>query len=258
MPTPSTPPSPSPSPHLSEVAPGVFLVRGSSTNWVMLCESGQVTLVDTGYPADRALLHRALAETGHGTGDIAAVLVTHAHSDHIGSAEELSRAAGVPVLAHAAELANARRDVLQQISTATVLANMWRPSVPGWALHSLRAGGKRETPVSDPRPFPGEGPLDLPGRPVPVATPGHTDGHTAFHLPHAGVLITGDALVTGHPTSRVRGPQLLPRMFDAHRERARESLSVLAELAADTLLPGHGPAHSGPARAAAQEAYEKA
>ena len=88
-------------------------------------------------------------------------------------------------------------------------------------------------------------------------TPGHTDGHCAFHLPDAGVVISGDALVSGHPTSRLKGPQLLPDMFHRERARAVASLDLLEGLAADVLLPGHGPVHRGGVREAARLARER-
>jgi glyoxylase-like metal-dependent hydrolase (beta-lactamase superfamily II) len=91
-----------------------------------------------------------------------------------------------------------------------------------------------------------------------VHTPGHTLGHVVFHLPDKGVLITGDALVSGHATSRLRGPQLLPGMFHHERDRAVTSLDVLETLDADVLLPGHGPVHHGPAGQAARRAREHA
>jgi glyoxylase-like metal-dependent hydrolase (beta-lactamase superfamily II) len=93
---------------------------------------------------------------------------------------------------------------------------------------------------------------------VPVHTPGHTDGHCAYHVPGTGVLISGDALVSGHPTSRVEGPQLLPDMFHHERPRAVDSLDLLAKLEGELLLPGHGPAHRGPVRDAAHRARERA
>jgi glyoxylase-like metal-dependent hydrolase (beta-lactamase superfamily II) len=240
------------------VATGIHVVRGSNTNWVMISDGGQVTLVDTGYPRDRAHLLRGLEAIGHQPGDVAAILITHAHSDHIGSAEYFHRTHATPVLTHPLEVPHAQREFLHQVTVGRVLANGWRPGVLPWALHALRAGGRSETPVTRPRPFPGEGALDLPGHPVPVPTPGHTGGHSAFHLPRVGVLITGDALMTAHPTSPHKGPQLLPRMFDADRTRALESLSALANLEADLLLPGHGPVHHGSARAAVERARERA
>jgi glyoxylase-like metal-dependent hydrolase (beta-lactamase superfamily II) len=125
-------------------------------------------------------------------------------------------------------------------------------------VHAIRSGGTAHVPVAAPEAFPKPGPLDLPGRPAPVPTPGHTDGHCAYHLPDAGVLISGDALVSGHPTSRAKGPQLLPDMFHRERARAVASLEVLAGLEGEVMLPGHGPVHHGSVRDAALRARERA
>ncbi|MEV6959962.1 MBL fold metallo-hydrolase [Streptomyces sp. NPDC051207] len=235
-----------------QVADGTHLVHGSDTNWVLLTDGDAVTLVDTGYPRDRELLLASLAAVGASPEAVTAVLVTHAHNDHLGSAEYLAARYGTPVLLHDAEVPHARREFLHQVSAGQVLRHSWRPGVLPWALRALRSGGTAHIPVAAPRPLPSTGALDLPGRPVPVHTPGHTGGHCAFHLPGAGVLISGDALVSGHPTSRIAGPQLLPGMFHHERDRAAASLDVLAGLDADLLLPGHGPALRGPVREAAR------
>ncbi|MDG9710774.1 MBL fold metallo-hydrolase [Streptomyces sp. DH10] len=241
-----------------QVADGTYLVHGSDTNWVILAEGDAVTLVDTGYPGDRERLLASLAAVGSAPEAVAAVLITHAHNDHLGSAEYLRATYGTPVHLHEAEAPHARREFLHQVSVGTVLRNGWRPGVLPWAVHALRSGGTTHNPVTAPEPFPAAGPLDLPGRPVPVHTPGHTDGHCAYHLPGTGVLISGDALVSGHPTSRAEGPQLLPDMFHHERPRAVASLDVLAELEGELLLPGHGPVHRGSLKDAAQRARERA
>ncbi|MCW5250222.1 MBL fold metallo-hydrolase [Streptomyces sp. SHP 1-2] len=240
------------------VAEGIHLVHGGHTNWIILTEGDALTLVDTGYPADRGLLLDSLAAVGGSPEAVAAVLITHAHNDHLGSAEYLRATHRTPVLLHEAEVPHARRDFLQQVSVGAVLRNGWRPGVLPWAAHVVRAGGTAQHPVAAPAAFPSPGPLDLPGRPVPVHTPGHTDGHCAYHLPHAGVVISGDALVSGHATSRRTGPQLLPAMFHHDRARALASLDVLAALDGDVLLPGHGPVHRGPVGDAARRARDRA
>ncbi|GHB40363.1 MBL fold metallo-hydrolase [Streptomyces viridiviolaceus] len=244
--------------NVQHVADGTYLVHGSHTNWVILTEGEAVTLVDTGYPGDRRQLLESLAAVGSSPEAVAAVLITHAHNDHLGSAEYLRTVHGTPVLMHEAEVPHARRDFLHQVSVGTVLRNGWRPGVLPWAVHVIRSGGTARIPVASPAPFPAPGALDLPGRPVPVHTPGHTDGHCAYHLPDAGVVISGDALVSGHPTSRAAGPQLLPDMFHHERARTVASLDVLAGLDGDLLLPGHGPVHRGPVRDAARQAVERA
>ncbi|MEV7345313.1 MBL fold metallo-hydrolase [Streptomyces sp. NPDC093544] len=241
-----------------EVAAGVHLVHGSNTNWVILTEGDAVTLVDTGYPSDRQAVLASLDALGHSPKAVTGVLITHAHNDHLGSAEYLSSTFGIPIHLHEAELPHARREFLHQVSIGQVMRQAWRPGVLPWALHAIKSGGKADVHMTRPEPFPKEGALDLPGRPVPVHTPGHTAGHCVFHLPDAGILISGDALVSGHPTSRVRGPQLLPAMFDAERAKARASLAHIEALAADVLLPGHGPVHHGPVREAARRARELA
>ncbi|MFF6982954.1 MBL fold metallo-hydrolase [Streptomyces sp. NPDC008343] len=243
---------------VQQVADGTYLVHGSNTNWVILSEGDAVTLIDTGYPGDRQKLLASLAEVGSSPEAVSAVLITHAHTDHVGNAEYLRAAYGTPVYLHEAEVPHARREFLHQVGVGTVLGNGWRPGVLPWAVHAIRSGGTAHVPVTAPEPFPSAGPLDLPGRPVPVHTPGHTDGHCAYHLPDAGVVIAGDALVSGHPTSRIKGPQLLPDMFHRERARAVASLDVLEGLKGDVLLPGHGPVHGGAVQEAALQARERA
>ncbi|MDA5145988.1 MBL fold metallo-hydrolase [Streptomyces sp. AD681] len=241
-----------------QVADGTYLVHGGHTNWVILTDGDAATLVDTGYPGDRRALLDSLAAVGSSPEAVAAVLVTHAHNDHLGSAEYLRAAHGTPVLLHEAEVPHARRDFLQQVSVGTVLRNAWRPGVLPWMVHVLRTGGTEQHPVTAPAAFPADGALDLPGRPVPVHTPGHTDGHCVYHLPDAGVVISGDALVSGHALSRTEGPQLLPDLFHHDRAGAVASLDVVAALEGDVLLPGHGPVHRGPVKDAADLARERA
>ncbi|MFJ3662891.1 MBL fold metallo-hydrolase [Streptomyces sp. NPDC090119] len=243
---------------LQHVADGVHLVRGHHVNWVILKDGDAVTLIDTGYPGDREGLLESLAAVGSSPEAVAAVLITHAHNDHLGSAEYLRAAHGTPVLLHPAEVPHARRDFLQQCSIGDVVRNAWRPGVVPWAAHVIKVGGIEQHPVVKPEPFAAGDALDLPGRPVPVHTPGHTDGHCVYHLPEAGVVISGDALVTGHATSRVRGPQMLHGFFHHETERAVTSLDLIAGLEGDVLLPGHGPLYEGPVRAAVERARDRA
>jgi glyoxylase-like metal-dependent hydrolase (beta-lactamase superfamily II) len=237
---------------VTEIREGVHLAHGSDTNWIILTEGDAVTLVDTGYPGDRERLLASLAAVGRRPEDLTAILITHGHADHLGSAEYLRATYGVPVLTHEREVPHLRREFLQQVTPGQVAANAWRPGVLPWALRVLRSGGMADVRVAEPQALPE--PLDVPGRPVPVPTPGHTSGHCAYYLPDAGVLITGDALVTAHPTSRARGPQLLNAYFQHDLAEALSSLDRLADVDADVLLPGHGPAHEGYAAEAVDHA----
>ena len=71
------------------------------------------------------------------------------------------------------------------------------------------------------------------------------------------MLISGDALVTGHPTSSRRGPQLLHKVFNHNETDCVRSLGALAMLETDILIPGHGDVWRGPIRALTEQAITR-
>jgi glyoxylase-like metal-dependent hydrolase (beta-lactamase superfamily II) len=163
------------------VAEGVFSVRGALVNWYLLEDGPDLTLVDAGYPGDADDVEASIALTGHRPEDVRAVLVTHAHADHLGGVPRLHAVHGISAYADPVEVAHAHREHLEQVTVPEVLAHAWRPRVAVWALRALRRGGTRDVRAAHVLPFPAGGALDLPGAPVPVPTHGHTSGHTAFH-----------------------------------------------------------------------------
>ena len=57
-------------------------------------------LIDTGIPGSERRIARALARHGLSSRDIKLIVVTHAHTDHAGSAARLRALSGAPILAH--------------------------------------------------------------------------------------------------------------------------------------------------------------
>ena len=84
----------------TELAPGVWRCGTELVNWYLVEEDGRVTIVDAGLPGYRPQLGHALARMGRSLGDVAAVLLTHAHVDHDGIAEPVRQETGVPVHVH--------------------------------------------------------------------------------------------------------------------------------------------------------------
>jgi glyoxylase-like metal-dependent hydrolase (beta-lactamase superfamily II) len=240
---------------MDQAADGVWLVTGTDVNWVLVADGDEVTLVDTGEPRDLPRVASSLERVGRALGEVSAIVLTHAHPDHIGGAERLRADRGIPVRLLDAEAPHARGQIIEEASVLQVLRAAWRPTVLLWGLRILRAGAMRIDRLTQVEPFEtGSGLLDVPGRLVPVPTPGHTSGHCAFHLPERGVLIAGDALITAHPAARNTGPQLCPPMFNHDEAAAVASLQALAGLPADVVLPGHGPAYRGSPASAVERA----
>lgn len=245
-------------PAVEELASDVFLVRASDVNCYLLRDGEDVTLIDSGYPADTVTVLDALENIGRRPANVTAILITHAHIDHIGAAAHLHEHYGTPVYTGVNEVPHAQRAYREQVSPGRVLLNCWRPGVLSWSVRAARNGALKNVKLPGAQSYEVQtDTLDLPGRPLPVRTHGHTTGHTAYLLPQAGAVVTGDALVTGHAISRHTGPQLLPQMFDHSRADTRAALGELDKLDADLLLPGHGDPWSVPLAEAVDTALDR-
>jgi glyoxylase-like metal-dependent hydrolase (beta-lactamase superfamily II) len=231
------------------VADGVVRLGTELVNWYLVGDDERVTIVDAGAPAYVSQLDRGLALLGRTRSDVAALILTHAHSDHIGFAEPLRQELGIPVYVH--------RDDEQLATTGKAPGKNESSPVPyfryahAWKLigHLVTSGGmpkklQQVTTFGD-----GEE-LDVPGRPRVIHTPGHTAGHVSFSLESRGTLIAGDLMCTLNPLTGSRGPQLMPRPFNVSSGTILDSLAKVEQLDANVMLCGHGePWRQGPGEA---------
>jgi glyoxylase-like metal-dependent hydrolase (beta-lactamase superfamily II) len=237
---------------LIRITETVHLARGAAVNWLLVADDSGVMLIDAGYPGDRGDVLDSLRQLGFGPGDVRAILLTHAHIDHLGSAIWFAKTHGTPVYCHADEVGHAKREYLEQATPLDVALRIWRPRWAVWSVHLVRAGGLSREGIPSAQPLTADLAAGLPGRPMAIPTPGHTGGHCSYLVD--GVLASGDALVTGHPLLARGGPQLLPAVFSHNQDDCVRSLAALALLDTEILAPGHGDLWRGPIRQATDRA----
>ena len=112
-------------PVVDHVADGVWLVTGTDVNWVLVADADAVTLVVAGFPRDLPRVLLSLEQIGRSLGDVAAVVLTHAHPDHIGATERLRADRGIPVRLLDTEAPHAKGQVIEQISAVQILRAAW-------------------------------------------------------------------------------------------------------------------------------------
>jgi glyoxylase-like metal-dependent hydrolase (beta-lactamase superfamily II) len=222
----------------TEVAPGIHRLGNEIVNFYVVEDGDGVTVVDAGLPGFLGQLEGFLRERGRRLADVDAVVLTHAHQDHVGVAETV-RAAGATAHVHEADADMARTGKIGKRERSLLPYLRYGAT---WRLLGMaaRAGGVRYPKIAAVSTFSGDEELDVPGRPRAVHTPGHSDGHVAFHLPDRGVLFAGDALCTWNPLTGRDGSQLMPGAFAVSSPQAMQSLARLEPLEAGALLPGHG------------------
>jgi glyoxylase-like metal-dependent hydrolase (beta-lactamase superfamily II) len=232
-----------------KIAPSLHRLGSSSlVNSYLVEDGGLVTIVDAGVSGLWKDLQVELAAMGRSLDDIRGVVLTHGDTDHVGFAERLRRERGVPIFVHELDVARARGEVSKP-STG------WGPikirPLLGFLAYSGRRGGLRTQSVTELVTFRGGETLDLPGQPRIIYMPGHTPGSSAVHVPVVDAVLVGDAMTTRSVLTGEMGPHLAPFTLDP--ARAQESLAALEGIDATWVLPGHGDAWPGGAKAAVAE-----
>jgi glyoxylase-like metal-dependent hydrolase (beta-lactamase superfamily II) len=221
------------------VAEGIHRIEDSFTNWYLVEADGRLTVVDTGVPRSWASLHEALSRLGRQPSDIEAVVLTHAHFDHVGFAERARTELNVPVWVHTNDAPLARKPWRYMHERPRALYFATQVQALPIVASPLRNRAFWPPPVREIRRFE-NGQLPVPGAPKVVFTPGHTIGHCSLHFPERDTVIAGDAIVTLDPYTAKKGPRLVARAATADSERAMASLARLEETQARIVLTGHG------------------
>ncbi len=229
---------------MEQVAKDTYSLGTKGHNFFILRDGGDVTVIDAGCSREWSKLINGLESIGLSLEAVAGIVVTHSHADHFGLAKKATRN-GLAVSVHESEEDRA-------LGTYTGRYAVTPKELPIFNLHALRAflpmilaGVLKLDHLDTVGTFQDGDRLDLPGRPIAVHTPGHTEGHTMFHCPERGLLFTGDGLITMDLIGPSTGPQMIEPRFNLDHQQALASLDRIIGLEANLLLPGHGNAWAG-------------
>lgn len=243
-----------------EVAPGIWRIRiplavrvDPVNAYLLLDADGSVTVFDTGVSLGGVDHWReALAAIDRTPADVARIVVSHHHPDHVGGTGELHRLTRAPLLASASTIRQAPdvwgdggridsyfesiarhlhehglpESVAERLTSQLDLARAGIVLPPDDAWSALDDGDR----------------IEAAGRTWRVVlTPGHADGHLVLHDPEGGVLLAGDHLLERISPAVGR----FPRHERDPLARYLESLFRVAMLDPRLVLPGHGDPFSG-------------
>jgi glyoxylase-like metal-dependent hydrolase (beta-lactamase superfamily II) len=204
---------------------------------------GPWVLVDCGLPG-RANQIFGAAEARFGAGARPeAILLTHGHFDHAGSALDLAEVWDVPIYAHRLEIPylTAKSDYPPPdptIGGAMAFLSRFMPSRARDLKERVRELNPSEVPGAVGWEW--------------LATPGHSPGHISFFRPSDRVLLAGDAFATMNMDSwsgLLTGRRTLARAgapFNTDWDATRLSVKELARLRPNVVGCGHGIPRSDP------------
>lgn len=186
------------------LGPGIDRVQaGYSSAYVLDAGNGQLALVDAGADASGAALLQDLQARHASADNVVAILLTHAHSDHIAALELFPKATVYAM----------KREV-------PIAAGQEPYSGPLFKVF----GGKNATPFTVTYPL-NDGEMFMVGnlQVTAYAVPGHTEGSAAYLV--GGVLFVGDSLQI-KTNGQIIGPSVI---FSTDRAQGEASLKHLGQ-----------------------------
>jgi len=223
---------------MQEIAREVAVVRITFVNAYLVGNSDSWVLVDTGI-SDNELKIKAAAEARFGLGKPPrAIVLTHGHFDHAGSALGLAELWDVKVFAHRLE---------KPFLTGRSIYPPLDYTAPGFFAFLCRFFNAPVVSVEDRfAPLPDRlDELGMEGWEWHF-TPGHSPGHISLYRPSDGTLLAGDAITTVDMDTvqgmisqhAVISRPPVPGTIDWYS--ARQSVRALAKLRPRVIGAGHG------------------
>ena len=237
---------------MTRIAEGLHRLGSDLINFYLVEDATGLTVVDAGVPAFYDELEACLTDNGRTWDDVKALVLTHAHFDHVGFAERVRSEHGIPVHVHAADETLAHTQKAPR--DGSIVPYLRYPSA--WRLIGAmaRAGLPGRLKIAEVTTFGDGDRLDVPGRPRVIHAPGHTPGCVALHFEGHQALLVGDVLCSRNPLTGRKGIQVAPAAFAVDAAQALASIDRLEGVEVAVMGFGHGDPWRGGVGAALAEA----
>jgi len=211
-----------------EIYSNVHLIPRVIANPYLLIDPIGLTLIDAGMPGSEKKILRYISKLGFTPKDLKNIIITHADFDHVGGLAALKKVSNSRILASAPEAAamSAGHSSREIKPTNSLLKMVFR--VIGRFEKNVKV--EADELLSDGQIIPILGGLQV------IETIGHTPGHISLFLASAGILFSGDSIVTGKDKLYSSRSSVT---WD--RQEADKSVRRQAGLEVKILCPGHGP-----------------
>jgi glyoxylase-like metal-dependent hydrolase (beta-lactamase superfamily II) len=229
---------------VNEIARGVFYVPDLMANVYFIGHrGGPWVLVDAGIRGTGPWIKRAAEKAFGENARPDAIVLTHAHFDHVGALQDLAEDWNVPVWVHPLELPYVTGIADYPEPDPTVggfMAQMSRLFPNG----GIDIGDRARVYETAVLPFLSEWHI--------IQTPGHTAGHVSFFREYDRTMIVGDAFITVNQDSALdlitqrRQLHVPPNYLTTDWPAAKASVRKLADLRPNLIATGHGLPMSGP------------
>jgi glyoxylase-like metal-dependent hydrolase (beta-lactamase superfamily II) len=201
-----------------KIVDGIHQVDGVNCNVYLVEDEDKLILIDTGLPRSDKKIVKYIEALGRKPTDVAVIVLTHFHIDHVGSAKKMKGLTNAKVAVHEAD--------------ADFVAGKKAPPKPKNLMFKALSSIMKAAPV-EPELLLKDG--DKVGRLIVIHTPGHSEGSISLLDVDRKVMFAGDAV--RFMGGKVTGP---PEQFTLDTDKAKDSIRKISTFDFDVMLSGHG------------------